>query len=236
MIQEHDIISRGSTPLQGLPAAKAGIHLNPVAAQHTFGNHQVHLLVIHRQNLDSRAGEGLAACGLGFLEPIGFLLPVKQVHHGKSGERLADHPEPAVPAQNKITLRNHNHPQGVCQLLVVIAVLFVLCLCDENMGQMVAGLQLQQPVKIVGLISFYAQPLHHVHDHIVIISPDLITVVLLRPEIAGNTEPSRIPQPHGRCGIFHPLGDGNMDLESLLLFALEMNESTHSMKQAPGNG
>ncbi len=66
------------------------------------------------------------------------------------------------------------------------------------MGQVMAALQLEQPLKIMGLISLNADPFHHMQDHLVVIASDLITVESLRSEIAGNAQSLRFGDDHGR--------------------------------------
>ena len=95
MIQEDDIIGTGSAAVHRLFSAEAGVYLDSVAAQHPFGDHKVHLLVVHSQNPDPLAGKWLAARGLSLLESVGVGLAVEQVYHGEGKERLVDDQKPA---------------------------------------------------------------------------------------------------------------------------------------------
>ena len=104
------------------------------------------------------------------------------------------------------------------------------------MGQLAVSQELQQPFEIMGLIPFDAKPLHHVENHLVIISPDLVSAVPLRLEEAGDAQLRGIGNPDAGRFVRHPLRYGDMYLKPLLIQALEVHKTAHGMEQSPGNG
>ena len=163
-------------------------------------------------------------------------MAVKEVYDGKGKERLADYKQPAVFALHIIFFGKQNYPDGFGKLLIISRIFFILGLGDKHMGQCVAALQLKQSVKIVRLISLNAKSFHHMHNHVVIIPSHVVVAVFFRTEKAADAELFHVGNGHGRFVTFHSLGNRDMGVESLLDVAFKMNETAHSVKQAPGNG
>ena len=143
--------------------------------------------------------------------------------------------KPAAGIQSIIPLGNYHNPKCAGKILIIRTVFFIFYLRDKYMSQLVVFLKLQQPFKIVGLISFNAKPFHHVQNHIVIVSADLVTGVFFCPEVACDTEPFGMREHHGRRGILHTLGNGNMSMKPLPISAVKVDKSTHGVEQSPGN-
>ncbi len=186
MIQEDHVERLIHTAFHRFPSAQTGLHFYSVAAQNTFGDHQVHLLVVHNQNPYPFTGKRPAARRLGFLKSILSHLAVQQVGNGKRRERLMDCKKPALPAKHILLLRNHNYPQRISQFLIIRLILFVFRLRDKYMCQIICPQQLAKPVEIMHLIPFNPKTIHQIRNQSIIILPDLVTDVFLRPEIAGN--------------------------------------------------
>ena len=90
--------------------------------------------------------------------------------------------------------------------------------------------KLLKPFEVMSLITLQVKSFYHMKDHVVIISPHFVVRVFLRPEITCDAKLVRTGDYHGRGVVGHSLGNGDLSLESLLFFAVKMNESPHSMK------
>ncbi len=227
MIQKDDVIGCGSALGDGLFSAQAGIYLDPIVSQNSLCDHEVHLFIIHRQGSDSNAGKGLPARSLVLREPAFPHLAVQQIRHGKGGKRLMYHKQTAFSAQREIPLCDHDNTERIRQLLVILPVLIILRLGNEHMGQLVAAPQFEQSLKIMRLVSLDAKPMHQIIDQPVVISPDLITDISFRPEIAGYTQLFRVIEHDAWPFIHNPLGNHDMGGQSLPFLAVEMDKTAH---------
>ena len=72
-----------------------------------------------------------------------------------------DNQQPAVAGQHKFLLGNHHHPEGFRKFFIIRTVFFVFILRDKYVGQGMAALELEQTLKIMGLIALDAKPFHH---------------------------------------------------------------------------
>ena len=104
------------------------------------------------------------------------------------------------------------------------------------MGQGMAALQLEQPLKVVRLVALNLQALHQVQDQLVIKAPDLVAGVPLRPEVAGHAEFRRVGQRQAGRFVHHLLGDGDMGVQALLAAAFKVDKAAHGVEQSPHNG
>ena len=152
------------------------------------------------------------AGGLDFVKAIFPHVPVEEIHNGNAEEGLLDHEQFALIAEGKLLFRDDGHSYGSGQLFVVGAVLLILGLGDEHMGQIVVAQQLQKALEVVCLIAFQAETLGQVDDQLVIIVADLVAGESLRPEIACHAELLRVREHHGRGIVRHTLGDGDARL------------------------
>ena len=236
MIQEHNVIGNAVAQRHRAPAAEAGIHHDPIAAQNALCHHQVHFLIVHHQCPNAGTGEGLPARGLGLREAPGPQLPVEQVGHGQGREGLVDQEQVALAVQHKLFFRDHDNLERHRQLLVIRPVFLVFRLGDEHVGQLVVPLQFEQSLKIVGLVSRDAQSLHQIPDQAVIISPDLVAAVPLRAEIARNAQQLRVVDRDTGAFVRHALGNRDAGVQAPVLLALKMDKAAHGVQQTPGDG
>ncbi len=123
-----------------------------------------------------------------------------------------DDQQPAGPVKHKILLRDHNHPQCFRQFFIIGMILFIFSLRDKHMGQLTGTLQLEQPFKIVCLISLNAKPIHQAQDQLVVITPDFVAAVFLRPEVAGDAKFIRIGKHNSRTVVRHALRNSDMGM------------------------
>ena len=160
MIQEDDVIGGTVAQSYGLSSAQTGVHLNPIAAKNALSHHKIHFLVVHGQSPDTHADEGFPPCGLVLCKAPLSCFPVQQICHGKRREGFMYDQQPAFEAEIVFPLRNHNDPDGVCQILIIGRVFQIFRLGDEYMGQLVAALHFEQTIKVMHLVTFYAKPMH----------------------------------------------------------------------------
>ncbi len=229
------MIRRIAAAFQSLLATLTGIYLYAIAAQHSFGNNQIHFFVIHSQNAYALTGERLAPRRLRFLKLIFICFAIQKVRNGKRKERLANNHQPAVLFRLIIPVYNHTHTEFLGKPFVIIHVPLVFRLCDKHMGQGVCIQQLQQAFKIMRLIAFNPKPIHQMINQLVIISPHFITTEAFRAEITGNAQLVRIIEGNRRAVVHNHLRNRNMRLKPLPVLTLKMNKTAHSMQKPPCN-
>ena len=236
MIQEDDVVGNTVALRHRLSTAQTGVHINSIASQHALSHHQVHLLIVHRQRPHTRAGERFPSRGLGLREAARTQLSVQQVRNGEGRKRFMYHKQFALAVQIKLLFRDHNDPESVRHFFIICRVLNIFRLSNKNMGQMMAVLQLQQSLEVVGLISLDAKPFHQIQNQTVVILPNLVTAVPIRSEIAGDTQLLRVIEHNTRLRIHHALRNRYMRVEPLLALAFKVNKAAHGVQKPPGNG
>ena len=236
MVQEDDVVGGAAALGHRLPSIQAGVHLNPIATQNALGDYKIHLLVVNRQRPDANTGKGLPPCGLVLGEAPFSHLSVEQICHREGGKGLVDDKQTASAVQDKLSVRNHNNPDRLGQLLIIGPVLLIFRLGDKHMGQGMAALQLEEALKIVGLIPLNIKSLHQVQDQPVIIAPHLVVNIFFRPEIAGDTQLVRVVEGDTRLVVRHPLGNHDIRVQALPPLAVKVDKAPHGVEQSPGDG
>ena len=142
----------------------------------------------------------------------------------------------APAGEGVLLIRDDHDPEGIRQLFVILRILLIFRLCNEDVGQLIAALQLEKALEIVRLVPPDAESFHQVQDQPVVVLPDLVAGVLLRPEIARDAELVRAVEHDAGPLVHDALGDDNMGGQAPLPVAVKMNEAAHGGQEPLGDG